>query len=448
MAVNVTEIIEGARLNRFHLRVVVLCALLVAVDGFDLAAISYAANDFVKYLGVSRALMGTVFSAGFVGLTLGAMTFGLVGDRWGTRRTFVLCSLVFGAFSLATAAATSLTALLAFRAIAGWGLGGATPLAVAISTDYCPRRLRVPLTMIMYISLTLGNIVAASTYGFISVFGWRTVFILGGVVPILLAPLYLWQMPERIEYLVMKRAPAARIRAILARLAPGRDFSAETRFDVPAENKESFQLAQLFQDGRAAITTMLWIVFFTSLLSLYFFSSWLPALLADYGLSKTQIVEIASSMSLGGIAGTLVTAPIVVGLGGFRTMSLGYLLGAVAIVILAKGGSSFAFLFVASLAVGFLLIAAQGVLNALCAALYPPAIRATAVGWGFGVGRCAAILSPSLAGILLALHWKATDLFLLAALPVLCAAAAGAVVMVLVRRRERQQAAQSAPLAA
>ena len=441
MAVNVTEVIEGAKFNRFHLQIVLLCGLMVLIDGYDLAAISYAASDFVKFLGVPQATLGPVFSAGFVGLTLGAMTFGLVGDRWGTRRTFVLCSLVFGVFTLATAAATSLPMLLAFRALAGWGLGGATPLAVAISTDYCPKRLKMPVTMIMYVSLALGNIVAANTYGFLSFFGWRTVFIVGGVVPLLLAPVYLMFMPDRIEYLVMRHAEPGRIRAILSRLDPRRSFAGETNFEVPAENKAHFQLVQLFQEGRAAITAVLWVAFFASLLSLFFFNSWLPVLLGDYGLSKGEIVYTSSSMNLGGIVGTLIAAPTVAMLGGLRTAAIGYFLGAISIAILAKAGTGFGFLFGMALIVGLLLIGTQGVLNVVTAALYPPAIRGTAVGWAFGVGRSAAIISPSIAGILRAFKWPASDIFLLAALPTLCAAIAVAVVMVLVAQRERLIAA-------
>jgi len=437
MATNVSEVINTARFNLFHLRIWLLCALLVLIDGFDLSAISYAAGDFVKYLGVDRAMMGPVFSAGFAGLCVGALTFGLVGDRWGPKRTFVLCGVIFGVFTLLTAAATSLGMLLTTRAIAGWGLGGATPLSIAIASEYIPRRLRTSLVMVMYISLALGIIVGGVVFAQFTLFGWRSIFVVGGLAPLVAAP-FLWAyLPERLEYMVMQGWPVSRIAPVLARVAPGRDFSREAEFTLDRENKAGNQLAQLFQEHRAPITAVLWVVFFSSLLAVYFFTSWLPLLLASYGLSQGQVVTINSSMSFGGIAGTIVAASFVLALGGFRTVAAGYFVSTLAIVVLALAPHSFGVLFVVSLAVGFFLIGTQSVLNAACANLYPPAIRATGVGWGFGVGRSAAIISPSLAGLLLAMKWQAGDLFLLAAVPTFAAAVSGFVVLLLVNRRER-----------
>jgi len=328
MATNVSEIVNSARFNWYHLRICLLCAMLVLVDGFDLSAISYAAGDFVKFLGVDRAVMGPVFSTGFFGLSFGALTFGLIGDRWGPKRTFILCGLIFGVFTLATAAATSLTMLLVLRAIAGWGLGGATPLSIAIASEYLPQRLRTSLVMVMYISLALGIMVGGYVFAYVTLFGWRTVFIVGGILPFLCSPFLYAYLPERLEFMVMKGFAPARIAAVLARVVPGRDFSRETGFTVDQENKPGFQLAQLFQERRAAITSVLWVVFFSSLLAVYFFNAWLPLLLASYGLSQPDVVKINSSLQLGGIAGTIVAATFVIALGGFRTVAAGYFVAA------------------------------------------------------------------------------------------------------------------------
>jgi AAHS family 4-hydroxybenzoate transporter-like MFS transporter len=159
--------------------------------------------------------------------------------------------------------------------------------------------------------------------------------------------------------------------------------------------------------------------------------------LRSYGLSQPDVVKINSSLQLGGILGTIVAATFVVVLGGFRTVAIGYFLAALAIIVLAMAPHTFGFLFIASLALGFFLVGTQSVLNASCANLYPPAIRATGVGWGFGIGRSAAILSPSLAGLLLALNWQPSGLFLLAAIPTFCASIAGLVVLRLIGRRQR-----------
>ena len=440
MATNVSDVIEHARFNSYHLRIAVLCGVLVFLDGFDLTAISYAAPQFIKLFGISRAMIAPVFSAGLLGLTLGALLFGLVADRVGAKRTFVACAVLFGLLSIATALATTMTELLVVRFLAGLALGGASPISIAIASDYVPKHVRTSVTMIMYVSLSLGSVSAGYAFGFLTFLGWRTVFWIGGLLPVLLAPLVLLAMPEALEFLVMHGAPAARIRGILARLEPRQDFSGETNFIVARENKPGFQPIQLFQDGRAPITIVLWVVFFTSLIAIYFFNNWIPTLLTGSGLSGTEVVVISTGLQFGGIIGTLIAAPIVVRLPGFLTAGFGYLCAALAMLVLGSGGSGFWFLACAVLTVGIFLIGTQSVLNASAAGVYPPSMRSTGVGWGFGIGRIGSVLSPGIAGVLVAMQWKPGELFMIAAVPTLLASVAILVVHWLVRRHARQEA--------
>ncbi|HEY1935962.1 MAG TPA: MFS transporter [Acetobacteraceae bacterium] len=434
MPIDVSEVVDNAPFNSFHLSVAVLCGVLIFFDGYDLSAISYAAPQFIKVLGIDRAMIAPVFSAGLLGLTVGALCFGFVADRIGAKRTFLFCGAMFGIFSILTGLSQSLTALLTWRFLTGLTLGGASPISIAIASDYVPKHVRTSVTMIMYISLALGAVAAGYSYGFLSLFGWRTVFWIGGVLPIVLAPVFWALLPEPLVFMVMHNAPAERIRRILARVDPARDFSRATSFTVARENKAGFQPLQLFQDGRAAITAVLWVVFFTSLIAIYFFNSWLPTLLTGRGLSGKEVVVIATSLQFGGIIGTLIAAPIVVRLQGFLTTAFAYVLAAVAMLVLGSGGSGFWFLACAVLAVGIFLIGAQSVLNVSCAVVYPPSMRGTGVGWGFGVGRIGSVLSPGIAGLLVAMHWTPSQLFLIAAVPTLAAAFGAFVVMGLVRR--------------
>jgi MFS transporter, AAHS family, 4-hydroxybenzoate transporter len=435
MAVNVSEVIDDARFNAFHLRIAVLCGILVFFDGFDLSAISYAAPEFIKLFGITRPMIAPVFSSGLLGLTIGALCFGFVADRIGAKRTFLFCGAMFGVFSIATALSDSLTSLLLWRFLAGLTLGGASPISIAIASDYVPKEVRASVTMLMYISLALGAVAAGYAYGFVSVFGWRTVFWIGGILPIVLTPLFWALLVEPLVFLVMHHAPVEHIRAILRRVNPAHDYSHEASFTVAHENKAGFQPAQLFQDGRAAITLMLWVVFFTSLIAIYFFNSWLPTLLTGRGLSGKEIVVIATSLQFGGIVGTLMAAAIVVRLPGFLIAGGAYLVAAAAMLVLGNGGSGAVFLACAVLAVGIFLIGAQSVLNVCCAIVYPPSMRGTGVGWGFGVGRAGSVLSPAFAGVLVAMHWTPGQLFAIAAAPTIAAGLGALVVLALVRRQ-------------
>ena len=176
MTVNVSEVVDDGRFNAFHLRVAMVCGALIFFDGFDLNAMSYAAPEFIKAFGITRPMIAPVFSAGLLGLAVGALSFGFIADRIGAKRTFLFCGAMFGIFSIATALSGSLTSLLVWRFLAGLALGGASPVSVAIASDYVPKQVRASVTMIMYIGLALGGIAAGYAYGFASVFGWRTVF--------------------------------------------------------------------------------------------------------------------------------------------------------------------------------------------------------------------------------------------------------------------------------
>jgi AAHS family 4-hydroxybenzoate transporter-like MFS transporter len=423
---NVSDGIENARFNAYH---------RLFFDGFDLSAISFAAPDVVKVLGVERAMIAPVFSAGLLGLTLGALGFGFIGDRWGVKRTFILCGVLFGIFSLLTATATTVPVLITYRFLAGLALGGASPISIAIASDFMPKKLRTSIVMIMYISLAVGGVFAGYSYGYLEAFGWRTVFIVGGLAPIILAPLFIALLPESLVAQVLHGADPARINAILSRLEPGRTF-ADTTFSVDKENKQGFQPAQLFQDGRAAVTTTLWVVFFSSLVALYFFNNWIPILLTGGGLSKHEIVTITTSLQWGGVVGTLLASPIVLKFGGFRSASIGYLIAAAAMLVLSMEKGSFAFLAIATFLVGMFLIGTQSILNASTANVYPPIMRSTGVGWGFGIGRIGSVISPAIAGVLLAMQWQPAQLFMIAAIPTVLASIGVFVLLRFIKARE------------
>jgi AAHS family 4-hydroxybenzoate transporter-like MFS transporter len=433
--INVTEMIDSTRLNAFHIRVVGLCALLIFFDGFDLQAISYAAPAVSAALGISRPMLGPVFSAGLAGLTAGALVFGLLGDRWGRKTVFVLCGVVFGLASLGTATAGSLSQLLAWRLVAGFGLGGATPIAITIATDYCPRRMRAALTMIMYCGFTIGGVFGGWIASLVMPFGWEVLFYIGGAIPLLLAPLLIVTLPETVEFLVHRQGDPTRIAGILARLKPGFVAPSDARFVLEHQQAGGFQPLELFRHGRAVRTVLLWSVFFASLVALFSFMAWLPTLLSSRGLSPNQIVGVTGAVQGGGLVGSLILARIILRVRPFLAIAAGYLLASGCLVLFSRLPAIYPLLFASGLLTGICLVGTQNLLNAMSAQLYPPAIRSTGVGWAIGVGRIGAILGPSITGLLLAYRFAASDLFLLAAVP---PALAGVIALVLLKVLDRE----------
>jgi AAHS family 4-hydroxybenzoate transporter-like MFS transporter len=424
MALNISEVLDTSPLNRFHLRVVGLCACLIFFDGFDLTTVSYAAPELARALGVSRPMLGPVFSAGLVGLTLGALLFGLLGDRIGRKRAFVAAGLLFGLATLATATANSLTSLMLWRVVTGIGLGGATPLSITIASDFCPRRLRATLTMLMYCAFTIGGVVGgAAAAGLMQEWGWRAVFVVGGILPLLLAPFLMLFLPETVQFLVLT-GRTGRVGRLLAKLNPTSVAPADGVYVLADDTgRGGFQVAELFRHGYAPRTLLLWWIFFVTLVALFFYTTWLPTLLNGQGISPGRIVAITGASQFGGLAGSLLVAWLMIYLRPFTIISMGYAIAAVAMLALAWVGNSTSVLLVANFLVGVFLIGTQNALNANAAPLYPPAMRSTGVGWGIGIGRIGGVLGPSIAGLLLALHLPPTSLFMLAAAPPLLAAA-------------------------
>ncbi len=433
--IDVSAVVNEARFNIYHARIVALCGALVLFDGFDLSAISYTAPDFVQLFAVNPRVIAPVFSVGLLGLTLGGILCGPIADRIGAKRVFAACGALFGLFSLAILDTNRMGELLVERFLAGIALGGASPIAIVIVSDILPARLRTAVTMMMAVSASIGAIAAGPVYGVLTFFGWRTVFWIGGVLPLLLVPLILLLMPEPLEFLVMRGAPPERIRAVLARIEPRQDFSRQAEFTVPLENEAGFQPLQLFRDGRAAITVSLWTVFVVSLIAIYFLLQWLPTLLSADGLSKSEIVPIVNGLQLGGLLGVLIAVSLVIRLPPFLVAGAGYSCAALAVLGLAVAHGSHLILAGIALSIGIFLLGAQSVLNVSTAGVYPCCMRSTGVGWGFGIGRAGSALSPVIAGALIALRWKPAELFMAAAAPLAMAVLFVLIVHYLTRRR-------------
>ncbi len=209
------ELIDQRPLNRFQYRLLALCAASVLMDGFDAQAIGFVAPSLVEQWHITRPALGPVLSSGLAGMLMGALLFGTLGDRFGRRRILILCTLWFGAFSLLTARADSVSSMLLLRLITGLGLGGTLPNAISLTSEYMPRRLRATGVTLMFCGFPIGaaivGLVAASL---IPRFGWPAVFVVGGVLPCIIA-VFLLSLPESIRFLLLKGEEDKRVADLL-----------------------------------------------------------------------------------------------------------------------------------------------------------------------------------------------------------------------------------------
>jgi AAHS family 4-hydroxybenzoate transporter-like MFS transporter len=216
--INVTRLIDDGRLSRFQIGTIICCALVSALDGIDTQSIGVAAPFIADGLGFKVADFGPIFSAALLGATVGAATFGPLADRLGRKTLLIVACVLFGFFTILTASANSVPALMIFRVLAGVGLGGATPCFIALTSEYAPARLRATLVTVMWSAFPLGAMLGGLLNSYlITQLGWRAIFYIGGVAPLLLALVLFLYLPESIKFLLVRRNDAKAVARIVAR---------------------------------------------------------------------------------------------------------------------------------------------------------------------------------------------------------------------------------------
>ena len=400
---DVTRVVDESGLGAFQIRIVVLCALVALLDGSDTTAIAIAARALAGELGVPVSNFGLIFSAGTLGAMLGAMAFGPLADRYGRKRLLVVATLQFGVFTLLTAEADTFAQLLAYRLLAGFGLGGAAPCFLALAAEYVPARRRSSVVSVLFAAFPLGIMVGGFVNSYlVSTFGWQSIFYVGGALPILLAAILTRALPESLQFLILRRGDLARAGAIVDRLAPGVAAGA-ARLVVASHQPEGVPVKQLFAGGRAARTLLLWVPFFASfgVLSVVVFYT-PPLMQAAGGPAAASAGALVNAFhGLGALVGMAVAGRLIERFGPTMTLGAGLLIGALCTVLLGFSVATVALAATATALVGlFVGIAGSGSI-AVAARVYPAAIRATGIGWGLGLGRAGQVFAPLLAGWLL-----------------------------------------------
>lgn len=422
--IDIQSFIDSRKVGRFQINVIVLCGLVVLLDGLDTQVIGYLGPALAREWNLSRAALGPVFSASLAGLMMGLLFVAPLADKLG-RKWAIICSAgLFGCFTLLTATAQGVTALMVYRFVAGIGLGGALPNALTLTGEYCPSRRRATLVIIMFCGFSLGSILGGGlTAAIISQFGWRPVFLVGGALPLLLIPLLVAKLPESIHLLALRGAEPEKIRSLLKRIDPDFPVPADAQFKTAEPGARGVPVTELFREGRGVGTILLWIVFFMNLLDFFFLQNWLPTVFTDSGLSTETAVLATTLISAGGIVAGILTGPLMDRFGPHNVLAGLYACGTVFVALVGMAASaSLPVVIATTFAAGFCVSGGQKSVNAAAVMFYPTAIRSTGVGWALGIGRIGSIIGPLAGGWLMTAGWANVDIFRLASLPMLIAA--------------------------
>lgn len=400
----IPSLIDNERLGAFQWRVLVLCFLVALFDGFDTQAIAFTGPAILAAFNLPPGSLAPILTAGIVGMTLGAMTLGMLGDRIGRRPTIMLSLAIFGTSALATAWSTDTNHILLLRFIAGVGMGGCTPVLLALAAEYGPARHRGAIMTGVLLGLPagamLGGLLAARL---LPAIGWQGIFVVGGAAPLaMLAVLGLW-LPESL-YFRASRGDAKGQRYVARILSKiiGRPLPDEARFTVPEAAVARASVRALFADGNARNTAAIWAIYLLNWVAWFMLLSWLPTVLKASGLPAAQApmgtvivnaVFIACAFPLSYLLPRVDT----------RRLLAAMFAGGIALALgLSFAGQHWSLVFVLAGAAGFAIGGQQIALNYLIVGAYPTALRATATGWSIGMGRAGAILGSAIGGHFLA----------------------------------------------
>ena len=402
--VDITEVIDNAPLSRYQWGVAGLCLLVGIIDGFENGAIAYVAPALTEDLDIALTDMGKIFSAGTIGMAIGAMVLGSIADRWGRKLAILLSVGIFGVAALATAAAGSMTTLIIWRFIAGIAIGGAQPVMVALLAEYSPAKYRNAAMVIGFIGTGSGAPISALlTSAIVPSYGWQAVFIIGGVVPLMVLPWLAWVYPESIRFQV-SRGPAhgAKVAATLNRIVGEKRYLPEDNFILTEPTLAKASASVLFSPAYRRATLAVWVVYFFNWIAWYLYLLWLPTALTESGLDIRQASLVGALMGITALLTFLPGAALIQRIGPEKSMLWLFFIGTLLALALANMGLRWGL--ITTLIIPFTACVAlpQIALNYFSAELYPTPIRATGLGWAISAGRLGSILGALIGGSLIA----------------------------------------------
>ena len=359
-----------------------VCFTIVTLDGLDTTSIAFVAPVLSRAWNLTPAAFTPAFVATSVGAVIGYMLSGPVAARWGKRQAALWSVLIFGFGTLATVLAHDIVTISIIRLITAIGLGGCLPIAVAAGADIMPPRYKETAAMLVATGLSAGSVIGGLiALPLIRDHGWTSIFIIGGIAPLLILPLFIWVLP--------KEAQGA---------------------------KAGNPVAALFGDGLATSTILLWTFAFLVFIDAYALMFWIPTLLVDFGFEPALAPLATAAFGTGGLVGNVILMLLVARFG-IKALLIAISVFAIAcIVALSKGATpSMVLPLIAGLGAGFICCCVGQA--ALAVSLYPSALRTTGVGWASAAGRVGSIFGPALGGLMMSLGWAPRDIILTAILP-------------------------------
>lgn len=407
---------DGLKFNQFHTITVLIAWMIIFFDGYTYSVLSYAIPQIMQEWHLTPVEVGSIVSYTFFGLTIGAAGFGMLGDIIGRKLPLMIGVFMFSAFTGMGYWAPNFATLCVLRFLAGLGMGGASPLTIALISEFVPGRVRAKAVTTVFTGLgaggVLGSIIAMTI---LPMFGWRSLFLVE-FASILLIPVVYYVLPESVRFLAQKGRYDRAITE-LRRIEKGAGVApikwTPESFVLPVYAKAG--LKDLFKANLAIMTILIWCTYFFNMIALYGLINWLPALLMKAGHGVVRSYGYAFTLHSGTIIGTILLGYLMDRFGRKQALVPVLILGGVAVWLFGVAMGSA--LYVVAAAAGFFLGASTTGINVVTGEIYPTRFRSTGTGWALTIGRLGAIAGPVIGGAVQMADFSFGQFFIVFAIP-------------------------------
>lgn len=421
--VDVTQLIDGSTRQSLSITVAVICFLAIVFDGLDAALFGTLLPVLMKDMKLGPAEAGILASVGHIGAVGGAILFGIAADSVGRKRMLLIGVTVFTVFTAACGLSQGFVDFAIYRFVAGIGLAGIVPIAVALVLEYTPGKRKAVVSSASYMGIAVGVLLSALvSIVFLSTAGWRGILI-GTSVFILLVPVALVWLPESMSVLV-KKGRTDSIRKILKRADPGFTPAANDRYvlNEPPASKASFKsvFQGLFQGGYARNTLLLGTALLCLMLIAVTLTTWVAQLMVQRGFALTTGMSFILVFSLSNFISTPLAGWLCdrVGYKKVFAVYMPVLFVAVSLIgLVQQPAAALICMFFA----GFACMGATCILLPYAGSLYPMSLRSTAMGVVYAIGRIGPIVGPAIAGLMIAADMRVPVILVCMAAPSLAA---------------------------
>lgn len=400
--INPMKVIDGSRMNSFHILLIFWLFMVITFDGYDVVIYGAVVPSLIKEWEISGVTAGAIGSYTVIGTAVGAIVFGMLADKMGRKKIILLTTFLFSFFTFLSGFANGPVLFTVFRIIAGIGLGGVMPNVISIATEFAPKRVRTAIVSFIFCGYSVGAMTAALTgRSLIPTVGWESVFWLAGI-PLLFIPFLIKYIPESVGFL-LEKGKEDEAKKVLSKIDKELAKVEKIHFVKPAIKAPGSPVVKLFEEKRGISTIMFWISCFSAFVLIYSMNTWLPTLMMEAGYDLSSSLALTAVMQIGAIVGTIIFGPLVDKIGFKKVLVPLFFCGAIALSLIGFSKSTFVVFALISV-VGASSVGLQNLSNAFVSQYYPSSMRSTALGSTMAFGRIGGIVAPTFVGVLLTMN--------------------------------------------